>query len=512
MLTQAYYNPAHFYLNGISKVEISKGQQSSLYGSDAIGGVISLETKKADQPFSASYLQEIGSYYTYTEQLDLEGKNNKLGCALSVLRLDSRGFSTVREKEANHERDPYHNMNVSLRTDYEINENFDAGLIGRFIYAKYEYDGDDPTTWLPADDNDRYGYNHEGMGTIFLNHTISGTLRQRFQIAWTRFYRQYLDYSDTSVNDWYDAKTYQAEWKLDYDICTFYKFLLGADYVREKGDFYSPTGDFPKSTVNDKSVFVENIFTPLEPLMLSFSYRRDDHSSFGGADSKRATTSYLIEKTATKIKGSYGEGFKAPSMYQLYAPASVYGPIGNNKLVPEKSKTYEVGIEQKLFDKLTLEANYFRTFFRNLIDFVSGSGYVNISKARIYGIETELGYRVNNNLNMQAGYTWLDTENKENHAVLERRPKNKINLNVNANFDKWETHLGFSYVGHRTQGASGNTLLKPYSLLDASVFYHWNKNLDIFLRGENLLDKDYELVDHYQVKRISFYAGFNAKF
>ena len=199
-------------------------------------------------------------------------------------------------------------------------------------------------------------------------------------------------------------------------------------------------------------------------------------------------------------------------MYQLHAPASLWGPIGNNALAPEQSKTYEMGLEQKVFEDLKLEVTYFRTFFRNLIDFVSGSGYTNVSKARIFGLEAEADYRLNDNWDLSLGYTWLDTENKENHAQLERRPENKLNLNIKGRFGKWDTHAGFSYVGHRTQGTAGNTLLKPYLLLDASCWYHLNKNLDLFIRGENILDKDYELIDHYQVKRFSIYYGFKAKF
>jgi len=512
ILTQAYYNNTHFYLNGIKTVEVSKGQQSSLYGSDAIGGVISLTTKKAEKPFQFSYLQEFGRYYTYLEQMDLEGKLSDFGYSFSLLRLDSHGFSSTKEKEGNHERDPYHNMNVSLRGDYDINDSLSCGLISRLIYAKYEYDGSDPTTWEPSDDNDRHSYDYEGMGTLFLEQTFSDALKQRLQIAYTRFYRKYRDDTDSTIDDWYDAKTYQTEWKLEYGLFDWYKLVTGFDYVREKGDYYSPSGDFPKNTLNNKSVYTENIFTPFDPLFLSFSYRRDDHSSFGGQDSKRATLSYSFDKTKTKLKGVYAEGFKAPSMYQLYAPASAWGPIGNASLSPEKSKSYEMGLEQKISDNFGIEVTYFRTFFKDLIDFVSGTGYTNVSKARIYGLESELKYQLNPNINIKLGHTWLDTENKENHAQLERRPEQKLNLSLASQFEKWKANLGFSYVGHRTQGTAGNTLLKPYLLVDASIWYHLNKNWDIFLRGENLLDKDYELLDHYQAKQLSFHCGFKVQF
>lgn len=512
LLTQAYYNSAHFYLNGVDNVEISKGQQSSLYGSDAIAGVINISTKKASEPFLFTYLQEFGRYYTYTEQFDLENKNEKLGYVLSVLRTDSEGFSSTQEKEGNYERDPYHNTNVSLRADYDVNEDIAIGFINRFIYANYEYDGSDPTTWLPADDNDRHSRNYEDIGTVFLEQMINDIFKQRLQLGYTRFYRQYFDDTDSTIDDWYDSKTYQLEWKLNGDINDFYKFVLGTDYLREKGDYYSPSGDFPKQTLNNKGIYLENIITPLEDIFLSFSYRRDEHSSFGGQDSKGAGFSYLIEKTATKLKFSYGEGFKAPSMYQLYAPASAWGPIGNIDLSSEQSKTYEMGIEQNIRDNIKVRTTYFRTFFRNLIDFVSGTGYTNVSKARIYGIETDFEYLINPNFNLNFGYTWLDTENKENHAQLERRPENKVNIGLKGVFNNWETDFGLSYVGHRTQGTSGNTLLKPYLLLNASCLYHWSKNTDLFLRGENLLDKNYELIDHYQVKRLSFYCGVKTKF
>jgi len=508
ILTQSYYNSSHLTLNGIDKIEISKGPNSCIYGSDAIAGIINLSSRKANSPLGFSYLQEFGSYHTFTEQLDFETAKDPFGCVLTVFRTDSGGFSATKEDEGNCEDDPYHGLNVSLRADYACTETVNLTTVSRFNYARYQYDRTNPTNNIPEDDPDRLGSNFETMVTTFCDHKISDTLSQRVQIAYTRFKRKYKDNSD-NIDDWYKAKTYQAQWYLGYDPANFCQLTSGIDYTREKADSYTTSSDFPKKTMSEKGIFGEVIF-PWHDTSLALSYRQDKYSFFNWVGSHRSCLSHKIAKTKTTIRAIYAEGFKAPSLYQLYAPSSSsFGPIGNVNLQEEQSKNYEFGLEQK-YNKCTLTTTYFRTYFKNLIQFTTGQGYENIDQAQITGWENQIQYCLNDQLTCTIGYTYLDTKNKTTNQELPLRPKNKASFQLTGKFDAWLASLDISYIGNRREDS--NIKLKSYVLANLALTYHLRADFDLFLRIENFLDKDYSVRNHYQVKRRSIYGGFKYLF
>jgi vitamin B12 transporter len=185
-------------------------------------------------------------------------------------------------------------------------------------------------------------------------------------------------------------------------------------------------------------------------------------------------------------------------------------PVGNPNLKPEESRSYEMGVEQSFFDKkILMDITYFNTHFKNLIDFVYGTGYINLSKARIYGIESDLKFK-KGSFTGKWGYTWLDTENKTNGDELLKRPKNKINLEFNWDLTKWNLNFCLGYVGHRTDYK--NKLLKSYFLGNLSLNYKINKNFTMFGRIENLFNEKYEETKDYQTPRFSVYSGFKLEF
>jgi len=513
ILISAYYNFAHFKLLGIDKVEISKGPQSSLYGSDAIGGVINLISKRGKGKPKFIFQQKMGSFNTYEESLEFCGSKDNFGYALGVIRTDSGGFSQAKEKNNNHERDPYHNLNAYLNLNYKLSDKTELELLSRYIYAKYEYDG---TSWmppyLPVDDDDNYAYDYEGILGFILKQNITDILDYKLTLSSTNIYRK--GWEDSSTDYWYLGKTYQADNQFSFCPFDFYKIIFGFDYLREMGDsFRVDSGwisDFPKQTAHNKGYFLENIFNPYKNFLFSFSYRIDDHSSFKDKQTYRLSSSYLFEKT--KLKASYGTGFKAPSLYQLYAPATAWGPIGNTNLKPEESESYETGIEQEITENLKTELTYFHSQLKNLIDFVSGQGYVNIGKARIRGVESNINYKLLKNLTLTLGYTWMDTENKENHTELARRPLNKLVFKLKNEIDRLSIFFDISYVGHRYSDTSGTQLLKPYILSNLALNYKLRDNLEIFSRLENILDEKYEEVKGYQTPKFSAYAGLKISF
>lgn len=514
IITTAYYSFAHFNLQGVDRIEISKGPQSSLYGSDAIGGVINLFTKKGEGLPKFNFSQTVGSYSTYTESMDFSGEKDNLAYYIGLTRSDVGGYSMSKEKNNNHERDPYHNLNASVRLDYRLSDKTKLGLINRYIYAKYEYDGSSWTPpYLPVDDDDNYAYDHETINGISLNHNIIENLDYKMVLSSTSLYRK--GWEDSSTDNWYRGETRQADNQFKLRLGDYYKIIFGMDYLRETGDSFRVdsgwVSDFPKEKADNKGYFLENIFD-YGDFFIAASYRIDDHSSFKDTDTYRIAVSYNFEEIQTKLKSSFGTGFKAPSLYQLYAPATMWGPIGNSSLEPEGSQSCELGIEKKITEDIHASVNYFRSLLENLIEYDYTLGYVNIGKSRIEGLEGELNYRLNKFFDIALGYTWMDTENKDTGVELARRPANKAVLKIKGGFERLTSYFDISYIGHRLSDTAGTQLLKSYILGNVSLNYKVNDKIDVFGRFENILADKYEEITGYQTPKISALAGINVHF
>jgi len=513
--TDASYDFAHLSTDNIERIEILRGPQSSLYGSDAMGGVINIITKKGYGKPKISLLTEGGSFYTYREALEINGQQDKLHFSLGASRLDTQGFSKAKEKNNNPENDSYQNTNISLRLDYDLMPDLTLGIINRYAHSRSEGDDYDYLNDKPIDDPDRLLWNNEWLASFLLEQKISDYYKHKFQFSETRSYREGKDDTDEYERDWYNGKTYQLDWQSELEIFTFDKVVMGVNYLKEIADTYYyhnvyGESDFPKSTSNIKGLFVENKLHFFDNLYFNAVYRIDDHSTFKDYDTYKFELSYLIDKTDTRIKGLLGTGYKSPSLYQLSAPMMYGLPVGNPNLKPEESESYEIGIEQGLFKrKILFDITNFHTHYNNLIDFVFGTGYVNLSKARAVGIESNLRFK-KDNLTCRLGYTWLDTENKESGDELLKRAKNKANLEFNWDLTKWNLNFNLGYVGHRTDYK--NKLLKSYTLANLSLNYKINKIWTVFGRIENLFNEKYEESSGYQTALFSIYGGIKTEF
>ncbi|MEW6101823.1 MAG: TonB-dependent receptor [Candidatus Omnitrophota bacterium] len=523
------FDPAYLTLDNVERIEIVRGAQSSLYGSDAIGGVINIITKKGAGKPKLSIFEEFGTYYTRREGLGLNGEKDKLQFAISSSHFRTRGFSRASEERGNKERDPYENNAYSLRTGYDISDKLALGLIGRYTYARYSYDD---SGGVGGDDDNREGWTKQAISSVILNHKIWDEFEQKIQLSWMGNFRRDFDESDSvDVNeylrDWFYGQTQQADWQGTIKASEFDSIIGGFNYLREKGESYFFSVDpvfgtsesiFPKTYASTKGYFLENRLNIDEKFTSSISYRIEDHSRFNTNETYKIDALYALPKTNTKIEAAFGTGFKTPTLYQLYAPADAFFGGGNVNLQPEESETFEAGFEQPLLDnKINYGFTYFHNNFKNLIDAVFNPDtfltdkYQNVSKARSFGFENRIEIKPRNNFKICANYTWLDTENKETHDELLRRPKNKLNFNFDYSpFNKLNLNLNVSYVGHRQD--VGNLLLKRYTKVDFSAYYDINANTRIYSRIENLLDEKYEEVTGYGTAGFSIFSGIKLAF
>ncbi len=523
------YDFAHLTVDNIERIEIIRGPQSTLYGSDAIGGVVNIITKKGEGKPKFFLSAEGGSFTTFRETTGISGGNKWVNYSFAHSRFDTEGISAASKKDGNYERDGYENTSLSARLGFTPLDNLDIDFILRYINAKTDLDnfggvgGDDPN------------YVQKSKQLLFKTQvglSLFDLWTQKLAFATTDNDRDVKNEKDhqhpfDSERGHYEGQLIKFDWQHNLQLHKTNELTLGFEYEEEEGksryNWESQWGPgeslFPEKTANTKGYYIQDQIKLWERFFGTFGIRIDDHSRFGTEATYRIAPAYLIKETDTKIKGTFGTGFKAPTLYQLFAPATLWGPIGNKNLKPEKSRGWDFGIEQELLKKrVVLGATYFRNDFKDLIQFDWGQGYINVAKAKTEGVELFASAKPIDDLTLRINYTYTDTEDKTTGEALIRRPKNKIGFDLNYHFlNNGNVNLGVIYVGKRDDmdfsiSPSRRVKLDQYTLVNLAASYDISKNFQLFGRVENLLDKEYEEAKGFGTPGLSFFGGIKLSF
>jgi vitamin B12 transporter len=509
----------------IERIEIVRGPQSVLYGSDAMGGVVNIITKKGTGKPSGFLSAEGGYARTLVGQAGVAGSAGPVNYSLGVSRLVTDGISAAAEKDGNREEDGYRNTTVSTRLGIAPAKDFDADLILRYIDADADIDnaggsgGDDPNNTL---DTRQLFLRIQSRLSLF-----DDLWEQRLGFSLSDQSQDYgngidADHPSDLERGGYDGRIVKVDWQHDLRLHESNTLTLGVETEKESASstyysesLYGPySSDFPEKAARTTGYFLQDRIRLGDAWVTTLGARIDDHSRFGTKTTWRAATSFLFRQTSTRIKGSVGTGFKAPSLYQLY---SVYG---DENLDPEKSTGWDAGVEQTFLRKrLTIGAAYFSNDFENLIDFDSASSqYVNVGKAETKGVELSLSVRATDDLTLRASHTLTDTEDKATGKELLRRPKNKSSADVDYRFaGRGNVNLSLLVVGGRDDSdysswPAARVRLGGYALVNLAASYDIADNVRISGRVDNLFDKDYEEVCGYGTYGISAYAGMRYSF
>jgi vitamin B12 transporter len=243
--------------------------------------------------------------------------------------------------------------------------------------------------------------------------------------------------------------------------------------------------------------------------------RADVHGRAGGALTFRVAPSYLIPGTATRLKATVGTGFKAPSLYQLFAPATSFGPVGNPLLRPERALGWDAGVEQGLgANRGILSLTWFENSFKDLVDFDYAAGYVNIGQARTRGLEASAEVRPSAGFRFGASYTRLSAFDTATGTELLRRPRDKFSADTGFRlFGRFQLTARALWVGRRLDRDFSvypypTVALPDYLLLGAALSADLGGQLEIFISVDNILDARYETVWGYGSPGITARTGF----
>ena len=522
---------AHFSIANIERIEILHGPQSTLYGSDALSGVINIITKRGRGKPSFSLSGFGGTYGTYSGAAGVNGSIKKIDYSFQSSYFQSTGFSAANSAyEGNEEEDGYKNMTLAGRLSFRPKDNLEFDLIIRSIRTETEIDnfagayGDDP--------NNIQKYNSLFVKGEFRGLFLSNRWEQKIGISFVDFDREQNNPKDDSHPydmDYgtYKSRSFKVDWQNNFFLHETNTLTFGIDFQQEQGSsnydsesIFGPFSTlFPLKKAQTIGFYVQDRIGVAKHFFTTAGIRLDHHRQFGTSFTYRIAPAYLVKKTGTKLKATLGTGFKSPSLYQLYAPGNFWGPIGNDGLEPEKSTGWDVGIEQNLMqDKVSLSATYFSMDFKNLIDYDFSEGFINVSRARSKGIELLLQTQLTDKISFMANYTHTRAQDKDTGDYLIRRPKDKFSAIFDYKFlENSFIQLTLIYTGQRDdieviEWTSQRTTLNSFTVLNASVSHDLMQGIRLFLRLDNIFNEKYELVKGYGTPGFSTYAGFNLNF
>jgi vitamin B12 transporter len=514
-LTSGDFDFANLTLDDIARIEVLRGPQSTLYGADAIGGVVHIITKRGQGPPSAFVDVEAGNYATYRERVGVSGSAGPWSYSLGVSRLDFGGQFNNDDQEL---------TSVNARVGYALPNKGEVSLVGRFQDGQV---GIPFATVFPDFDPNR---NQEDQ--LWL---LSLEWRQPWTSMWEHNLRLGFVDETLTFNDQPDpghpfglrsditSTRFEAEWYHFITPVPWTTITLGGEYRNEVGE---NKGSFDE-TIDSWAFVLQDQLRLLDRLYLTAGVRYDGNSVFEDKATARAALSYLVRAWDTRLKASWGQGFRAPTFNELFFPAFPPCPsFGNSNLKPEESQSWDAGVEQHLWERrVRLAATYFHNDFTDLIQttLIDPANFCfqaqNVGKARTEGVEVEASVAPIDSLVVALAYTYTDAEDRTNHQPLRRIAPNQLAVT-----GTWEPLPGLTLSGEvqvlsSQFEAPGQPRNPGYAVVNAAAAYRlpvrrWGplSNLVLHLRATNLFNENYSEIAGFPALGTHVVVGFRATF
>ncbi len=484
-------------------LEVSHGPQSTLYGGEAVGGIVSLRSQRGEGEPTSQLGIEVGSFGTVQGAVSAKG-----AVGATAYNFAMQGGHTDNDRDHN----AFDSLNATLRLDHTISETMQVGATMRWFHGEYESPGDrytnDPDNVENEDNLIVTAFADFKNGDDWQTHVTLGGQDRRFVSDTPSAFGPAVVVvkNRRAVLDWQSTFT-------------------GIDRHRLTGGFTGEVNHTSNSGYGDinehqqlLAFFLQDEINLVENFYFTLGLRRDDFDTFGQTTTGRATAAWLVANQSMKLRASYGTGFRSPSFLDLYGTSAFYQ--GNPHLRAEASRGWDAGLDYYFAEqKGRLSATWFANKFSDLIayDFGVFPGTTqNIEAARTRGIELQADLRFNQSTRLQVAYTYLEAENITKSIRLLRRPRHS----ATANF--WHDFGGGISAGAGASWVAGreDVHAQTFGTIDgedyfiARLYGAWdiNEKLTVTVRVENLFDESYEQVHGYPQPGVGLFGGVQWKF
>lgn len=494
------FDLADLTTDNVERIEIVRGPQSTLYGSAAMGGVVNVITRTGRGAPTHRVRLEAGKHATFRETVSSAGGGSGWDYAVAGSRLDSEGEL---------DNDDYESTTLSAKIGLHPAPTTRLEIFSRFLDADKNLP---PVAGRNFDPDQNAQREFTQVGATF-THAVTPEWDYRLTLA--RVIEETRSTNPPSAPSVIETDVDDAEFVTSFRPFALLVLTAGGQWKHEGADTATL-----HPTVTDKAGYLQAQLTVFDRLTLLGSARVDDHSRFGTHGTGQVSGVYRVLATGTAIRGSYGTAFRAPTLNDLFFPG-----FSNPNLQPERSRTWEAGVEQRLFgDLATVSATYFYTRFTDLIQFdLVTSMPQNIGSARSNGAEAAVEIRPLEGLTLKGSYAFTEPIDRVTRQPLLRRPKHLASATAIYQFaGRYSLAATALFVGDRPdvqpQFPFGTVTNPGYAKVDlaasAVLAEGWGplRSLRLTAKVENLLDKQYEDVLGFPAFGLTYLVGLEATF
>jgi vitamin B12 transporter len=495
---------ANLPVDNIDHIEVLHGPQSTLYGSEALGGVINIVTKQCVGKPTGSVLVEGGSDDSIRARGSFAANHDKF-----CLSAETSYFTTDNERS----NSEYRVWNASGHATWQLLDRLNAGVLASYLQSK----AGSPNDRFTNDPND-FLRNENAFVAGSLDGEPADWWRAELKLSHSHE-RQFFsglepnpplflgDFAERTV-----AERNQVDFQNVFAIADAHKLLFGGTYGASRANDTNTFGSLSRS-VDDKAVYAQYEFAPTPRFTAALGGRVDDYTTFGTHGTYKFGARYTVPHTETILRASVGTGFRAPTVRDFFPP------YGNPNLKPEQSLGWDAGIEQPLANnKLRIGATYFQNEFDDLIQ-AAYPAPVNTGRAETIGMETFATWTPTTNLTLRGTYTWLPrAEDLNANERLIRRPEHNGSLSGRYAFlRRFAATADATLVGTRVDQNFFQANFPPYTAprvsnpgyvrIDLGLRCDVTSHFAIFGRIENLLGDHYEEVFGFPALGRTFWGG-----
>lgn len=509
--TGSIINFGNLVVSNVNKVEVLKGPQSSLYGADAIAGVINIETLRDFSSNEGRLRLSAGSFGTYEGSLSYRGTTDALRYSFGVNRYESDGFSTQDPAlgEAWADDDAYENTSLNASVVRQVGEKSEVSFSAYYNENYSEFDPGDPAFIWGEPFAGSFSEGKQLFAKLGFKSEISDAWKTRIDYALTDV--ETLNKFGAGAPSLSEGKRHDLNWQNTLKASESWDLVAGAQFKRDEDRLAGRSRD-------DLAVYVESVHAISKDLDWTLGGRFDDNEDYGSEATFRSTFSYRIPETATRLRGSFGTSFQAPSFFQL----SETNGFGNPNLGPETGSGWDFGVEHQFAEsKLSVGLTYFGYDIENKIIWDSSATsearpwgtYANRELYKSQGLETSLKWQASDSFGLGLVHTYVSAEYGDG-TEAERAPRNTASLI--ANWTALENALTLNaivqHTGSQFSLRGADVKQASYTVLDLAASYRIDDSYSVWLRVDNALDEDYEEILSYQTAGASVFGGLRYSF